>query len=175
MTTNVRSSENRLLSIGFVASLCLTPLFAGCTKPDIHGVWEIADSGTGPYSFGHYAYLKDGRKCTLLFDVSGNRVETTAFLNKWELNNGIITLTYGPSNSSIREGYYSRSRIDKLTDTELKYTIIESSYAVSTVEHTIRLPGADPNRVCAAVNGVLNTTESGSKKPQSTPAYTAKE
>ncbi|MCH9694517.1 MAG: hypothetical protein K0U72_08415 [Gammaproteobacteria bacterium] len=128
---------------------------SACATPTIYGVWEITDTGSGPYYFGHYAFLEDGRKCTVLYEVSGTEVKTTAFLNKWALDDGIITLTYGPNNSSIREGYSSRSRIDEVTETTLTYTIIDSSYAVGDVEVNTRLPDVDANRVCAAVGQLL--------------------
>ena len=137
------------------ATVLLAALASGCAQHSILGVWEIEDDGSGQYSFGHYAYLEDGRKCTVLFDYTFLGVETKAYLNRWELDGDVITLTYGPSNSTIEEGYSSSSRIDELTATRLEYTIIRSDYAVGDREVTTRLPNVNPERVCALVNTIL--------------------
>ena len=142
-----------------VLILGLLLLTGACTKPSIHGVWEYEDDGVGEYSFAHYAYLEDGRKCTVLFRYSDSAIETTVFLNTWELDDGVMTLKYGPNTSVIREGYSSRSRIDKISTTHLAYTIFDSSYAVGTSEVLIRLPNADPERVCDLVNRELDVPD----------------
>lgn len=138
-----------------LATLFSASLVQACSTASVHGVWEAVDTGTGPYYFAHYAYLEDGRKCTVLFKVLDTGVKTTVFLNKWELSDGIMTITYGPNNGTIPEGYSSKSRIDEITDTRLTYTLIESEYALGNQEYSVRLTGVDPERVCDVVYETL--------------------
>ena len=145
-------------------------LFAGlslsaCSDHELLGVWEVVDEGTGTYYFGHYAYLEDGRKCSVLFEYRNSEVKTTAFINQWSRDGDIVTLTYGPSNGSIPAGYTSRSRIVELTGTRHVYEIIESDYAEGVVGTDVRLPGVDPHRVCALAYEILGLPEgAGSDK-----------
>lgn len=122
-------------------------------------MWEAVDEGTGTYYFGHYAYLEDGRKCSVLFEYVDSEVKTTAFINQWSRDGDIVALTYGPSNGSIREGYTSRSRILELTESRHVYQIIDSDYAEGVVGTDIRLQGVDPHRVCALAYEILGMPE----------------
>ncbi len=128
---------------------------AGCTQHQLLGVWESVDEGEGPYYFGHYAYLEDGRKCSVLFEYIDSEVKTVAFINQWSRDGDVVTLTYGPSNSSIAEGYTSRSRIEELSASRHVYEIIESDYAEGVVGLDVRLPGVDPYRVCGLAYEIL--------------------
>ena len=132
---------------------------SACAENKLLGVWEAVDEGEGAYYFGHYAYLEDGRKCTVLFEYVDSEVETTAFINTWSRDGDVVTLTYGPSNSSIAEGYSSRSRILELTATHHVYEIIESDYSEGVVSTDVRLPGVDPYRVCALAYEILGTPD----------------
>ena len=129
----------------------------GCagTAQQIYGVWTVPDTGGGPYYFAHYAYMKDGRKCSVLFEFLPTGVEVTAFLNRWELNNGVMTITYGPNNSIIAEGHVSKSKVNELTASRFVYTIFEPVYPDMKPEVSIRLPDVRPARVCALAHLVL--------------------
>ena len=141
--------------LSYMTFACAGLLLSACAKHDLLGVWESVDEGVGPYYFGHYAYLEDGRKCSVLFEYVDSEVETVAFINQWSRDGDIVTLTYGPSNSSIAEGYTSRSRIKDLTASRHVYEIIDSAYAEGVVSTDVRLPGVDPYRVCALAYEIL--------------------
>ncbi len=153
-------SQFRLIAIA-----CTGSLLTACAEPELIGVWESVDEGEGAYYFGHMAYLEDGRKCTVLFEYVNSEVETTAFINQWSRDGDVVTLAYGPSNSSIPEGYTSRSRIQELTESRYVYEIIDSAYAEGEVGRKVRLTGVDPYRVCGLAYEILGMPEgSGSDK-----------
>lgn len=151
-----------------LATLGLASLVQACSTASILGVWEAVDTGTGSYYFAHYAYLEDGRKCTVLFKVLDSGVKMTVFLNTWELDDGILTITYGPSSGSIPEGYSSKSRIDEISSTRLTYTLVESDYALGNKEFNVRLKSVDPNRVCDVVYEVLDLPSPDSESAEMT-------
>jgi hypothetical protein len=140
-----------------VLTALLIATLSGCaaTTPEVYGVWTVPDIGKGPYSFAHYAYMEDGRKCAVLFDDTPNGMKLTAFLNQWEMDGDVVTLTYGPNNSIIPEGHVSKSRVNELTDSRFVYTIFEPVYPDMEPEVSVRLPSADPDRVCALAQFVL--------------------
>ncbi len=138
---------------------CAGLVLSACAQHDLLGVWESVDEGEGPYYFGHYAYLEDGRKCSVLFEYVDSEVKTVAFINQWSLEDDVVTLTYGPSNSSIAEGYTSRSRIEELSASRHVYEIIDSDYAEGVVGVDVRLPGVDPYRVCGLAYEILGMPE----------------
>lgn len=145
-------------SIRTLLVLCAA-LLAGCSTPSVLGVWTVEDYGNGPYYFGHYAYLEDGRKCTLLFEYVQGEVEVTAFINFWEIEDDIQTLTYGRSNSSIPAGHVSRSLISELNEHHFVFKIFDPIYPGIEPEFAVRLPNSDPHRVCAVVNMVLDRAQ----------------
>lgn len=153
-----------LVTFGLVSILCAcasptynsAPESPGISEPKVYGVWVIPDDGHGSYGFGHYAFTKHGRKCTVLYEVLSSGVETTVFSNRWEKNGDVITLTYGPNTSSISEGYSSKSRILKLSSREMTYEIMDSDYANGIIERTYRLEGIRPERICALVDARLS-------------------
>ena len=150
------SKKNRPVSKFPVVSIALAGLtLTACTEHDLIGVWQSVDSGDGPYYFGHFAYFEDGRKCTVLFEYAGSGVETIAFVNQWSLDGDVVTITYGPNNSSIEEGYTSRSEVQELTESRFVYQLIESDYAKGDVGVDIRMPDVNPYRVCLLAYDIL--------------------
>ena len=149
-------ADNDMKTLQAVAAV-LVGLCSGCdgTQPPIEGVWELQDGGSGPYSFTQFSLTSDGRKCVVTFDSIESEVITTAYLNRWEVIDGVLVTTYGPNTSgSMPPGYVMHDRIDALTEDQLELFMIKPAGWAPELHR--KLPAVDPERICELAKKIVS-------------------
>lgn len=127
------------------------------TTADISGVWLAFNPKYQSSAFGHYAYLEDGRKCALVFDVSSSGTETFVYLSRWEVDGDVLISTYGSNNDGVPLGSIDNDTLEQLTNQSIGY---KETGTVMT-----KIPGAIPGSVCHLARSILVNSEAASDGP----------
>lgn len=145
----LRKSALRLFVAGCATAIATVaiPDVPKQATDDVSGVWLAFNPKYQSSIFGHYAFLEDGRKCSLVFDVGSLGTETFAYLSRWDVDDHVLITTFGLNNDGVPLGSTDHDTLEQLTDQRIAY--IETGTVMT------RMPDASPVSICHLARAIL--------------------